>query len=284
LRLQLPLDTPLCVVQWGSALAVSYAARPFGIKRGDRVEDIRRKAGTAVTIVSVETMGAEVGETPCENPERLRVAGDTALKNSVKVSLARYRDASMAVFNVISSMIPSTCAFERASIDEVFLDVSAAVRGRLAKRSRENGRDAVDIELGLPKDTFVYGGNSITAGSLQDSSLFEGARFASELRESVYRECGYTMSAGIASNKMLAKYASALNKPGKQTIMLPSSVEELLSQVPITDFRGCGGKIGKAIQDMGFKTAAVCIPRPTFPFSASHVSHGSRHRYAEQYF
>ena len=37
-RLGLPSDVPLAVSQWGGLLAVNYAARSFGVRRGDRVE------------------------------------------------------------------------------------------------------------------------------------------------------------------------------------------------------------------------------------------------------
>lgn len=41
---------------------------------------------------------------------------------------------------------------------------------------------------------------------------------------------GFTFSAGIASNKLLAKLASAMNKPNLQTVV-PSSAVPALMQV-----------------------------------------------------
>lgn len=259
-RLRLPSDTPLVVVQWGSTLAVSYAARPFGIKRGDKVADIARKAGDAVTIVTVETIGGEKeSENPSDETVDLSAPASVILKNTEKVSLARYRNASMAVFDVIASMLPPSSAFERASIDEVFLDISAHVQSRVSRRGLEGALGTEAADRVLPENTLILGEDSCDTGSLQDESLFEGARYAAELRHAVQTKIGYTMSAGIASNKMLAKYASACNKPNKQTVVLPCAVEGLLATVPITSFRGCGGKIGKTVVDMGFESAAVCF-------------------------
>jgi DNA polymerase eta len=284
LRLGLPPETPLCVVQWGSALAVSYAARPFGIKRGDRVADIDRKSAGAVTVVSVETIGSEGDEAAAAAPPDVppgaapgaapdatapdatapdaTAPDDGALptdaRNTEKVSLARYRNASAAVFDVIASMLPPSVAFERASIDEVFLDISAEVDTRVRRRRRRAaGLAALDTAPDLPADTLLMDGGARDAGAAGDRFLYEGALFAAELRGAVLAQSGYTMSAGVAQNKMLAKYASACNKPNKQTVMLPAAVESLLARVPITAFRGCGGKIGNTVAELGFATAAV---------------------------
>jgi nucleotidyltransferase/DNA polymerase involved in DNA repair len=133
LRLRLPPETPLVVVQWGSVLAVSYPARAFGIKRGDKIPDVLFKSPHpgAVVIVAVETIGES-------NPDCKAILDDVAnpvpahrqryspyhgkeepgidVKCREKVSLSRYRDASSRIFAVIGSMVPN---FERASIDEV---------------------------------------------------------------------------------------------------------------------------------------------------------------------
>ena len=47
-----------------------------------------------------------------------------------------------------------------------------------------------------------------------------------ELRDAVQKQLGYSCSAGIAHNKLLAKLCSGLNKPAKQTI-LPSGLPQL---------------------------------------------------------
>ena len=50
-RLGLPQDLPLALMQWNSALAVNYPAREFGIKRGDTYEDVQCKSkGVCVAI------------------------------------------------------------------------------------------------------------------------------------------------------------------------------------------------------------------------------------------
>jgi len=42
-----------------------------------------------------------------------------------------------------------------------------------------------------------------------------------EIRSQIFKELGYTCSAGISVNKMLAKISTSMNKPNNQTIILP---------------------------------------------------------------
>jgi DNA polymerase eta len=55
-----------------------------------------------------------------------------------------------------------------------------------------------------------------------------GAAIALRLRTAVTQQLGYTCSAGIGPNKLLAKIGSAKNKPNKQTLVLPRAVEGLM--------------------------------------------------------
>lgn len=292
-RLGRPSSTPLVVVQWGSVLAVSYAARPFGIKRGDKVSDVRRKGGEAVEVVSVETIGSEeveaakqartysgvaaewtnggsiagsVADGPCQREfstavgRRLDPGQYRLSKESDKVTLARYRNASARVFRVIASMVDR---FERASIDECFIDITQKVEQRLRTR-RKSQVDANALgelasswdssDAALPPGTVVLGGE-LDTGSCQGLRLQIAAEISAEIREMVRKECMFTCSAGIATNKMLAKFASATNKPNKQTVCPPCAVNELLERVSLRRFRGCGGKLGASVEALGVTTA-----------------------------
>lgn len=54
------------------------------------------------------------------------------------------------------------------------------------------------------------------------------AVIAARLRAVVYSELQYSMSAGIAVNKTMAKLGSSRNKPNKQTLLLPRAIPELM--------------------------------------------------------
>ncbi|PXF49957.1 DNA polymerase eta [Gracilariopsis chorda] len=88
-----------------------------------------------------------------------------------------------------------------------------------------------------------------------DMRLAHGADIAKELRHRVFLKCNYTVSAGISFNKLLAKFASAKNKPNRQTILPFSAVPELMKNVPLRKLRGLGGKLGKQIEQLGVHTA-----------------------------
>jgi len=64
----------------------------------------------------------------------------------------------------------------------------------------------------------------------------------------VTRELGFTCSAGVAANKLLAKLCGGLHKPNQQTLLPASSVGALLDPLPIDRLRGFGGKMGKILQ------------------------------------
>lgn len=245
-RLHLPADACVAVVQWSMALAVSYPARKFGIKRGSSVEDIRRLAGDAVTIVPVETIAAPPHLHP-SNPHKTDPQPPADVQATEKVSLARYRNASASVFAAISDAISGykQVRLERASIDEAYVDVSAEVDRRY--------RGATE-RTQWPEHTVVIG-DKLDLQSETDARLAHGAVIAREVRARVFETCKYTMSAGISVNKLLSKFASARNKPNKQTILPMAAVPALMSTIPLRKLRGLGGKLGHEIEVLGAKTA-----------------------------
>ncbi|KAF8420052.1 hypothetical protein EV426DRAFT_613232 [Tirmania nivea] len=76
--------------------------------------------------------------------------------------------------------------------------------------------------------------------------LFLAAHFADFLRNNVRETYNYTASAGISTTKLTAKLAGSVNKPDKQTLLIPSATQGFLD----------GHEIGK-IPGIGFKTAQV---------------------------
>ena len=93
-------------------------------------------------------------------------------------------------------------------------------------------------------------------------------------------------TAGISHNKLLAKLASAMNKPNKQTIVPTHSLTGLMRDLPLKKIRGLGGKLGAVLEGMGCITAcnvqalpfeqlvaslgdfkrAECAPKPVISF------------------
>lgn len=90
-RLDLDPTKPCCVQQWSNLIAVNYPARASGITRHISATNARRLCPD-VTLVHVETLD-EAG--------RVVVGGASHNQSNTKVSLARYRTASYAIFAVL---------------------------------------------------------------------------------------------------------------------------------------------------------------------------------------
>ncbi|GME76289.1 unnamed protein product [Ambrosiozyma monospora] len=74
-----------------------------------------------------------------------------------------------------------------------------------------------------------------------------GSNFASDIRQQIVDQLGYTTSAGIGRVKTLAKLASGFKKPNRQTIVRNDAVGPFLKNFKLTDFWSMGGKNGEAI-------------------------------------
>ena len=163
-----------------------------------------------------------------------------------KVSLARYRRASVAVMETLADAFPDG-AVERASVDEAYVDVTREVDAILSKNSKNsNDIAATLITAGMEASGFVR--SLRPEASVSDARLALGAEACRRARAAVFAKTGYTMSGGIAHNKMLAKLASARNKPNKQTVVSRSAVSEMLENLPMRSIKGLGGKLGERVE------------------------------------
>ena len=94
--------------------------------------------------------------------------------------------------------------------------------------------------------TFYIGNHLESFGS--DWRLKIGAEICQDIRDAIFKECGYTCSAGIAHNKTLAKLVSSMHKPNKQSVLCQSQVLDFLRELPATKIKGLGGKLGSLLE------------------------------------
>jgi nucleotidyltransferase/DNA polymerase involved in DNA repair len=80
-----------------------------------------------------------------------------------------------------------------------------------------------------------------------DEMMRAGSKLAMEIRADILRKTSFTVSIGVAPNKMLAKIGSQLNKPTSQSVILKRNVEALMRQVPIMKLPKLGIKVRKPI-------------------------------------
>ncbi|KAK9901261.1 hypothetical protein WJX75_003106 [Coccomyxa subellipsoidea] len=260
-RLSIPRNVPVAVQQWEGLIAINYAARAAGITRHMRVHEAKALC-PELQCVHVETIGGD--------------ELDTKDRTKQKACLERYRKACLEILAVLHKAAPQA-VIEKASIDEVYMDVTTMVEKELRERAQadtcreaetEGEGGAHDWEAGgSPVDAFSWGSIVLGGGPLNVGSEFErrlsiGANIACRLRGAVREQLGFTCSAGIAANKLLAKVASAMNKPNQQTIVPPRAVDEMMRDLPLKKLRNFGGKLGAELAAMGCATAGQVAALP----------------------
>ncbi|KAL5773703.1 hypothetical protein ACOSQ2_013627 [Xanthoceras sorbifolium] len=232
---------PTAVVQYnewkgGALIAVGYEARKFGVNRHMRGHEAK-EACPQINLVQVPVARG-------------------------KADLSTYRNAGSEVVSILSRK--GRC--ERASIDEVYLDLTDAAKAMLAENPPER-LEAVDEDalkshiLGLKNEIGSDAKANVrewlcrSDADHRDKLLACGALIVAELRMQVLKETEFTCSAGVAHNKMLAKLASAMNKPAQQTVVPFSSVKGLLESLPVKKMKQLGGKLGTSLQnELGVNT------------------------------
>ncbi len=90
------------------------------------------------------------------------------------------------------------------------------------------------------------------------SDLLHGSAtlIARAIRNSVCRELGITVSAGIAPNKFLAKIASDWNKPDGQFVVRPEDVDRFVAALPVRRLPGVGPAMAARLAELGIETCA----------------------------
>ena len=295
-RLRLDPAAPLAVRQWQGLIAVNYAAREAGVTRHMTAAEALKICPT-IALAHVETLG-EGGASDGGSVVFGGGAGGAGggggggggqqfvpRKSQRKASLLRYRDASARVLQALRSFFPPGTVVEKASIDEFYVDATAAAEAMLRP---ENGGCAVGVceaAARAPGGAVVVegffekeeeeeeeekgggggggegsssgGGKALSSSSSSalsldptnplDARLAAGAALASGARALILRETGYTLSAGISHNKLLSKIASARFKPNRQAVVPRRGAPPLLRRLPLSKLPGFGGKLGAAV-------------------------------------
>jgi len=232
---------PCAVVQYqtwrgGGIIAVGYEARKFGVTRQMRGDEAKKKC-PEITLVHV--------------PE-----------NRGKADLTQFREAGAEVILVLAEF---TDALERASIDEAYLDLTNVIESQLSKYTVE------EVALSTFKTTNIVGLDNKDVPLTDDSEILQcdlykqwlhslknnthnyylaiGAVIADEMRRTVQQKTGFSCSAGVGQNKMLAKIVAGFHKPNQQTVIFQEHVEEMFKTTKMRKIRSLGGKLGQQLED-----------------------------------
>jgi nucleotidyltransferase/DNA polymerase involved in DNA repair len=187
---------------------------------------------------------------------------------------------------VLSKLIKSA-VIEKASIDEVYLDVTEEALKRLAaieddveafntvvimaRKSSLAGEDTEEMKMSKSALRVGHAGTKkVEDGGLDegpnlrdwfdqpffiwnqdDKLLLLGAIICDELRLEVLKQLGYSCSGGVSHNKMLSKIASAMHKPNRQTLVPTIAVKNIMDFLPVNRVAGFGGKLGESLAEFG---------------------------------
>ena len=242
--------------QWQGLIAINYPARKFGLHRHITITEAKK--------LCPELIMQHVATWKEGDAKWAYHADAFANIATHKVSLDPYRLESRRILACIKDALPAPPIqrVEKASVDEVFLDLSAQVHSILVERYPElNDPAPRDDPTGfLPRpstsaldwnsDALVDLDNSETEDDdpdWDDIAMLIGSEIVRSVRAALWQRLKYTCSAGIARNKMIAKLGSAYKKPNQQTIVRNRAVQQFLSGFKFTKIRNLGGKLGEKV-------------------------------------
>jgi DNA polymerase eta len=257
-RLGIDPSLPLAVQQWQGLIAINYPARAFGLNRHVTSTEALKQCPDLI-LQHVATWK--------EGDEKWAYHEDS-FKNMAthKVSLDPYRLECRRILKCIKESLPEKDQrVEKASIDEVFMDLSAQVHTILLERYPElRGPTPYDDPTErLPKvpttvldwaaDALVETGEvdgEDRDPDWDDVCMVIASEIVRDVRKCIKDTLGYTCSGGVAKNKMLAKLGSGYKKPNQQTVIRNRAIKHFLSDMKFTKIRMLGGKLGDEIVAM----------------------------------
>ena len=100
-----------------------------------------------------------------------------------------------------------------------------------------------------------FGMDEVWADVSGSVRLFGGAvKMANEIRETITRELGLTVSIGVSFNKIFAKLGSDMKKPDAVTVIRRSDFREKIWDLPASDLLGVGRATERKLSSCGIRT------------------------------
>ncbi|MCX2483613.1 DNA polymerase IV [Pedobacter sp. MR2016-24] len=93
----------------------------------------------------------------------------------------------------------------------------------------------------------------VTEDKLNIGSALE---IAKQIKDAIKTELDLTASAGVSSNKFVAKIASDMNKPDGLTFIGPSKIAAFMEKLPVEKFHGVGKVTADKMKKMGLHNGA----------------------------
>lgn len=282
-------DDPVVCVQWSSIIAVSYAARKYGISRMDSVTSAMEKCPNLVPIhPAVFKKGDDFWQYHDGYGLWNKDKNKQLSPELYKVSLIPYRRESRKLLKIFQKYCDLV---EKASVDEVFLDMGRLCFKKLLLETSEKDSEADvddddDIDYSIfqeLRDIFITGRYNLDSilpmvpENINEKLKFKGNIFnpssqsqfpdiedwddvifalashiTNKIRKHIEQSLGYTTSCGIARTKTLCKLGSNFKKPDAQTVILNKYLNDFLDcgSFEITSFWTMGGSLGQTLTNL----------------------------------
>lgn len=92
--------------------------------------------------------------------------------------------------------------------------------------------------------------------------LGSGYEIAENIRQTIKRELGLTVSIGVSFNKVLAKLASDMRKPDAITVLDKETWKEKVWPLPVSELLFCGSASSRKLNDRGIMTIGALAQMP----------------------
>lgn len=213
---------PLGIQQKNIIVTSNYVARKYGVNKLMLLSDAKKIC-----------------------PELVLVNGE---------DLTNYRQMSTQIFNVLQTFTP---VIEKLGFDENFLDVTSIINQKLVNDTGDYG-DSYDNDYynKFKPIGYVHPEDETFSSCKCDCGkrLILGTQLAQQIRDQLYNELNITCCAGIAHNKLLAKLIGNINKPNKQTVLIPMCAPTVLASInALRSINGIGEKTEKLLNEINIK-------------------------------
>lgn len=174
----------------------------------------------------------------------------------------------------------SNLKIEKASKDEFFIDVTEEVFHRVHKKSqriptKEQVSALAQSKCFLEAPGYSASGNRLSYRTQQvltndsiiqdrhqtEALLMHGAAIAYSVLQDIRLKTGYILSAGVSSNKLLAKIGCGYHKPEAITVLPQTSLGRVSKNIDVKDIPGLGGALGEKLMKRGIQTMSQLAHR-----------------------
>ena len=284
----------------GSLIAVSYEARALGVKRNQRGHQACQLCPT-LNIIQVPvkhgkadlTMYRSASKRIMEALRKFVVKldgldeknGNTseALEKMIVVEVASIDEVYIDVTKLANQLVQRIRSDSKFWLTVVqtagqcttiggieVLSEAAQATNSLGKDELRRGSSVqvLDSSVGIDTGSQAWWNRELALFDDLQLRMVCGAYLAANARRLVQSSFDggvFTLSAGVSSNKTLAKLASGLKKPDRQTLIYrdPRVLRKLFHPLPLGRIRGLGGKFGDIVsKQLGVETVGQLAEIP----------------------